>query len=170
MALNDRRNGRSKNPSGQRGEGSRVGIIQAIKVPLNFFVLCVLVTEAILGMLAPSVESTLKAWIIAVMLGLVVTLVFIVAYMAVRYPNELLGRPMPSIQAKAIEKGLAVIVKAPSRKKIVMPNGVVRWSKAMDQFVGHSAVVRAMNKAMRTAKLDIDQEKYDWSLEWLDIK
>lgn len=68
---------------------NRVGIIQAVKTPLGFFSLVVLVVEAILGVTANFSQGTDRTYLIVGMLSLIFLLVIIVAAFAYFRPGAL---------------------------------------------------------------------------------
>ena len=68
---------------------SKASLIQAVTTPLGFFALAVLVTEAILGIVAASSEGMQRTYIILGMIGTLILLIVIVAALAVRYPTAL---------------------------------------------------------------------------------
>ena len=79
----------------------RVDLVRTVQTPLGFFVLVVLVVEAILGVTAASDASNRTA-LVAGMLCLIFLLVGIVAFMAYRRPEALLGmRPPQVVQEEA---------------------------------------------------------------------
>jgi hypothetical protein len=86
----------------KEGGGERVSIINAVKTPLGFFVLVVLVVEGALGGLAAKGPNQLTA--LYGMFGFLAALIAVVAFFAVRYPEALLGR-------RANEQGLAELRK-----------------------------------------------------------
>jgi hypothetical protein len=75
---------------------SRINIIQAVRTPLGFFSLTVLVVEAILGVTANFSQGTDRTYLIVGMLILIFSLVSIVAGFAFFRPEALSGiRPAP---------------------------------------------------------------------------
>lgn len=71
--------------------GERAGIIAAVRSPLGFFVLVVLVVEAVLGAIALGADGDGRREAMLAMLGVVVLLVAVVAVFAWRKPQALLG-------------------------------------------------------------------------------
>jgi len=81
----------------------RATIIQAVGTPLGFFVLVVLVVEAIIGSLAGLSASTDRPAIVYVMAGLIVMLTAVVAGLAYFRPEALRGdRVAPSPQHQTL--------------------------------------------------------------------
>ncbi len=72
-----------------KAPSNRVGIIQAVKTPLGFFSLVVLVVEAILGVTANFSQGTDRTYLIVGMLSLIFLLVIIVAAFAYFRPGAL---------------------------------------------------------------------------------
>ncbi len=81
---------RSKGP-----EVSRVEILQAVRTPLGFFVLLVLIVEVILGLVTGLSSGTDRTYLIFGMLALIFLLVGIVSIIAVFRPEALYGRRPP---------------------------------------------------------------------------
>src|SRR5262245_50750348 len=80
----------------QRPSASRVEIVRTVKTPLGFFVLVVLVVEAIFGVVAGLSSGPDRTWLVVGMLALIFLLVSIVTFMAVCRPESLRGaRPEP---------------------------------------------------------------------------
>jgi|GEM_PF-3270581 hypothetical protein len=71
--------------------GERAGIIAAVRSPLGFFVLVVLVVEAVLGAIALGADGTGRREAMVAMLGVTLLLVAVVAVFAWRKPQALLG-------------------------------------------------------------------------------
>ena len=71
---------------------SRVDLISTIQTPLGFFVLAVLIVEAILGVLAIFSNENLKFIIIIIISGIILLLVFLVSGMAIYRPSSLYGK------------------------------------------------------------------------------
>jgi hypothetical protein len=82
----------TENSSG-KAPSDRVDIIQAVKTPLGFYSLVVLVIEGIFGIVANSSQGTDRTYIITGMLLLIFLLVIIVASFAFFRPGALLGLP-----------------------------------------------------------------------------
>jgi hypothetical protein len=72
-------------------KGSRVAIIDAVKQPINFFALVVLIVEAILAGTASIISGNDRTYLVIGMLGLIFLLVLIVAGMAIFRPEALYG-------------------------------------------------------------------------------
>ena len=73
-----------------RTSDRRVDIVNTVQTPLGFFVLVVLVVEALLGVFA-AIDTVNRDVIVAGMLGLILVLVGVVAFLAYRRPEALLG-------------------------------------------------------------------------------
>jgi|GEM_PF-3959141 len=70
----------------------RIDIIHAVRTPLGFFVLVVLVVEALLATVASLGQGLDRTLAIVGMLGIIVALIGTVAFMAVRHPEALSGK------------------------------------------------------------------------------
>lgn len=93
---------------GKKESSIRVDIIQAVKTPLGFFALIVLVVEAILGITAGISEGTDRTYLIIGMISLIFILIIIVASLAIFRPEALSGtRPQP-VAPSSLGKELAV--------------------------------------------------------------
>jgi uncharacterized membrane protein YuzA (DUF378 family) len=77
---------------------SKVNIIKAIQTPLGFFVLIVLLVEAIFGVIASFSDGSHRTYLIIGMFALILLLVLIVSAIAVFRPEALYGsRPIRGI-------------------------------------------------------------------------
>jgi hypothetical protein len=85
----------------QRSETGRVSIIRTVQTPLGFFVLVVLVVEAMLGVIAGVSESPATTLTVAGMLVVLLALIGIVAYLAYHRPEALGGIRAPTGLAAA---------------------------------------------------------------------
>lgn len=74
------------------GGGERAGIIEAVRTPLGFFALVVLVIEAILAVVAGIGSGMDRTITISGMLCVIVGLILIVAYFAYHRPEALAGK------------------------------------------------------------------------------
>ena len=74
------------------GGGERVGIIEAVRTPLGFFALIVLVIEAIFAVVAGIANGVDRTITIGGMLFVILALISIVAYFAYRRPEALAGK------------------------------------------------------------------------------
>jgi hypothetical protein len=72
--------------------GPRISIIEAVQRPINFFVLVVLVVEAILGITVNFSQGADRTYLILGMLALIFMLVLIVAGLAFFRPEALSGK------------------------------------------------------------------------------
>jgi len=79
-------------PSEKQVTAGRAGIIEAVKTPLGFYSLVVLVVEAILAAIAGISEGFDRTLTIACMMVVIIGLILIVAYFSVRHPGALLGK------------------------------------------------------------------------------
>ncbi len=75
---------------------SRVAIINAVKTPLGFFVLVVLVVEVALGGLAAKAEGENQLVALYGMLVVVLALIAVVAFFSYRRPEALIGERPPA--------------------------------------------------------------------------
>jgi hypothetical protein len=75
---------------------TKESIIGAVKTPLGFFVLVVLLVEVIFGITASMSSGSDRTYLIIGMLILIFALVFIVAIMAFYRPTSLYGIPIPT--------------------------------------------------------------------------
>lgn len=74
-----------------KDENDRINIIQTVKTPLGFFVLVVLVVEAIFGIIAATTSGDERMYIITFMFILIFSVVLIVAFLAYSKPLSLAG-------------------------------------------------------------------------------
>lgn len=83
---------------------NRVDIVRAVQTPLGFFVLAVLVVEAIFGLLAAASDAPERGYIIGGMFFLLLLLIGIVTFLAYHRPEALAGtRPVDPVQLPAVE-------------------------------------------------------------------
>ena len=75
---------------------SRTSLIQSVKTPLGFFTLAVLVTEVLLGLLAPKASGGDFTILVISMIVLMFVLVGIVAYISLTKPYTLINDTYPS--------------------------------------------------------------------------
>lgn len=80
---------------------SRIGLIRAVQTPLGFFVLAVLVVEAIFGTLAGASVGMDRTLLLVGMLVLILTLVAVVTFLAYYRPEALTGLRPPSLPIQA---------------------------------------------------------------------
>lgn len=80
------------NKSSGASERGRVGIIHAVQTPLGFFVLVVLIVEAMLGVFTFKLDGVERFSVIQYMIVLVFLLVLIVAAIAVWRPQAFSGK------------------------------------------------------------------------------
>ena len=99
---------------------SRVGLIRAVNTPLGFFVLIVLVIEAILGTLAGMSSGFDRTLSLVGMLVIIFALVAVVAFMAYYRPEALSGLRPPPLPVQA------TVVYPPTEKD--------RYNKLFDGF------------------------------------
>src|SRR5712692_9381528 len=93
----------STQPKTTLEKDSRVSIINTVQTPLGFFVLVVLIVEAILGITATFSSGNDKTFLIGGMLALIFLLVLIVSGMAVFRPPSLYGKlVIPTTQTNAV--------------------------------------------------------------------
>jgi hypothetical protein len=98
----------------------RVGLIRAVNTPLGFFVLIVLVIEAILGTVAGISSGFDRTLSLIGMLVIILALVAVVAFMAYYRPEALSGHRPPSLPVQA------TVVYPPTEKD--------RYDKLFDGF------------------------------------
>jgi hypothetical protein len=141
----------------------RIDIIRTVQTPLGFFVLVVLVVEAILGVTAAS-DSSNRAVLVAGMLGLIFLLVGIVAFMAYRRPEALLGvRPPEQAQGVTGTPGVQQVkdprVLCAAAPKF-MPNGFERDTEILRKVFGRRVRVAGNLKA-ETLRHLLTSEEFD---------
>lgn len=85
----------------QSTQSGRVGLIRAVNTPLGFFVLIVLVIEAILGTLAGLSSGLDRTLSLVGMLVIILALVGVVAFMAYYRPEALSGLRPPALPVEA---------------------------------------------------------------------
>jgi 2-polyprenyl-3-methyl-5-hydroxy-6-metoxy-1,4-benzoquinol methylase len=77
-------------------KSERIGIIKTVETPLGFFVLVVLIVEAVFGIVAGFSKESLQSIIIVSMICLIFSLIAIVAFLAYARPEALKGlRALP---------------------------------------------------------------------------
>jgi len=107
----------------RKSEGSRVDIIQTVQTPLGFFVLVVLIAEAIFGIVAGLSAGSDRTYLIFGMLALIFLLVSIVSVIAVFRPEALYGvRPVIADQPAPEDTGNAPNEALPPFESIVDEN------------------------------------------------
>jgi hypothetical protein len=82
-------------------ESSRVDIIQAVKTPLGFFTLIVLVVEVVFGIVAAMSSGPDRSYLVIGMIVLIFLLVLIVSLLAVLKPGALVSKEM---RVETVEK------------------------------------------------------------------
>ena len=82
----------------------RASLIRAVETPLGFFVLVVLVVEAIFGIASSFFPSPQRSWLIAAMIVLIFCLVGIVALLAYLRPEALRGQRVSDTQIAPNER------------------------------------------------------------------
>lgn len=100
---------KDSNLAKQAPKDNKAEIINAVKTPLGFFTLTVLLVEVVFGIVASMSSGNDKTYLINGMMILIFVLVFIVAGMAVFRPTALYGKPETSKEKaistdKALEK------------------------------------------------------------------
>ena len=99
---------------------TRVGLIRAVRTPLKFFILIVLVIEAILGTVAGVSSGLDRTLSLVGMLVIIFALVAIVAFMAYYRPEALSGLRPPPLPVQA------TVVYPPTEKD--------RYNRLFDNF------------------------------------
>ena len=99
----------TRTSSGHQPAEARTGIIRVVTSPLGFFVLVVLVVEAILGVLAGLSASADRTELVRTMATIVVILIATVAGLAWFRPEALMGTKSPVIDDAAISTIAAAI-------------------------------------------------------------
>jgi hypothetical protein len=82
----------------------RVGVIRTVETPLGFFVLVVLVIEAIFGIASSFCPDPQRSWLIAAMIILIFCLIAIVAFLAYFRPEALRGQRGPDSPLQSNEE------------------------------------------------------------------
>jgi hypothetical protein len=93
--------------------GSRLDIIRTVQSPLGFFVLVVLVVEAIIGGVAGFSGANERLYIISIMAGIVILLVLTVTSLAWFRPEALEGKRAPVLAAARVQGPELPVVKSP---------------------------------------------------------
>jgi hypothetical protein len=93
--------------------GSRVDIIRTVQTPLGFFVLVVLVVEAIIGGVAGFSGTRDRPYIISIMAGIVILLVVMVTALALFRPEALQGQRAPNMAVIRVQEPELPIIKSP---------------------------------------------------------
>lgn len=100
---------------------SRIGIIEAVQKPINFFALTVLVVEVLLGITANFSQGTDRTYLVIGMITLIFALVFIVAGFALFRPEALTGqRPITEAQIQDNDIALPPSVKILNKPSLLM--------------------------------------------------
>jgi hypothetical protein len=148
---------------------SHKDVINAVKTPLGFFTLVVLVVEVIFGILAKLSSGNLQFILGLAMVLLIFLLVFIVAYLAVKHPESLKGErtAIAALSDDVIKKGSKVVILNPARKTILEPNGAIEWDKRMEPFIGKKATVTLVSNELPIYSLNIDNGAFKWHRDWL---
>jgi hypothetical protein len=156
------------NKNQQIEKDTKVSIISAVKTPLGFFVLVVLIVEVVFGITASMSSGSDRTYLIVGMLILIFSLVFIVAGMAFYRPTSLYGIPIPSP-----EKTLSLTQHMPSESAKGKAKDVVELRKFFgndiltDKFkIVHGTFTRIPYKSQNEAKpiyqkIYGDQTKYE---------
>ena len=63
--------------------------------------------------------------------------------------------------------GQEVMVVDTRQNDVYTDNHVCVWVSGMNQYLGEEAVIEKINRRQKTARLNIDNEKYSWSLDWI---
>jgi ubiquinone/menaquinone biosynthesis C-methylase UbiE len=139
---------------------NRVAIIDAVKTPLGFFTLVVLVTEALIGTLVAVGRLTNAGWIWA-MIALIFLLVIVVALMAYFRPEALYKLntrpPAPPTTPTVVEERLASAAVIVGEEKPAPAAGV--WYKDIRPVL-HQAV----HYTVPTYYLDVNLMVVDWNI------
>lgn len=116
---------------GRNAKTDRVSIIRAVQTPLGFFVLVVLVVEAIFGIVSGISTDAKRTWVVSAMILLIFTLVAIVAFMAYFRPEALRGERSatePCAEDRPQEKT--------GKDDIVLRLEDLLWTKERDRVFG----------------------------------
>lgn len=79
------------NQSKQSPKDEKVNVINAVKTPLSFFTLLILVVEVVFGIIASMSSGNDRTYLIIGTLSIIFTLVLLVAFMAIFRPASLRG-------------------------------------------------------------------------------
>jgi len=102
----------AKKATNSKAQVDRVRIIETVQTPLGFFVLVVLVVEAILGMVAGLTDRANQVIVISGMLAIISALIVVVAFLAYYRPEALKGmRPPDNKITDPLVQGHAAIEK-----------------------------------------------------------
>jgi hypothetical protein len=130
---------------------ARVEIINTVQTPLGFFVLVVLVTESLLGIVVGLSEGSDRTMAIIAMIALIFTLVGLVAFMAWLKPEVLKGsRPPPAPSPPSPELG--TIAEGSKVLHVSKPSVLCAASKGYEKL-GFEQDVGIVEKFAKKAKV-----------------
>jgi hypothetical protein len=173
---------RESDQSNDEPKSSRVQVLETVQTPLGFFVLVVLVVEAILGVTVYLTTGIDRTICIIGMPSLIVMLVALVSWMAIYRPEALRGaRPSAMSQhdggrseynaPSAFKVGDPVrISSVVAGRAVITDDGVIEWDPKMSTYRGRSGrIVRVDGEHPPVAYLlDVDGQQYRWAPEWLE--
>lgn len=157
-------------PPNRRSSDSRNQLIGAVKTPIGFFTLSLLIAEAVFGIGYAASASEHKVLMAGGMLGVLTMLVIIVALFAWFRPGVLVGdRPTRSIRdwRQKLRTGDHVRIITPPAT-VVTPDGTIDWTREMARFCGLTAQVVEIESEPVSYRLDIDAQLYSWAPNWLE--
>lgn len=82
---------------------TRASLITAVTTPLGFFVLAVLIVEAILGIIVGTLTGDERMYFVALMFGILIFVILVVALIAAFRPMSLYGKPTPARDKQALQ-------------------------------------------------------------------
>src|SRR5205807_154745 len=127
---------------------TRESIINAVQTPLGFFVLVVLIVEAILGITTNFSSGNDKTYLVIGMLVLLFLLVLIVAGMAIFRPASLYGKPMKVTEQMSHPISSSADTKIPEAEVVRRPKILVAGGFQNDEL---QLTVRQDSQILREA-------------------
>lgn len=101
----------------------RANVIQAVTSPLGFFVLVVLIVEALLGILAGLSGDADRAEFVRIMAAIIVMLIVVVSVLSWFRPDALMGMRAPPTYDRVSQEGTSAIVKTFERSNDFLATG-----------------------------------------------
>lgn len=156
-----------------RRKTDRAATIAAVRTPLGFYSLIVLVVEGILGGVYLRTSEDSQPFVLAGMFVLVLSLLMVVTLLSWFRPEALFGtRPTRSVShwRHQLKVGDNVrIVKPPAT--VITRQGVIDWKQEMGEYYGERAQIVDIvldPDVPRVVKIDVDAQNNDWAPEWLE--
>jgi hypothetical protein len=151
----------------------RARIITAVRTPLGFFTLAILVVEAILGATVAITSGEDRRVALIGMLMLLAILIVGVGLLVVFRPAALQGRRQEEKPERSASTPMRVGAEVRIRddfpqKSILHKDGVVAWNVRMKTYLGRTARIVGVEDTPRVYVLDVDERQFKWAPEWLE--